>query len=220
LALFSWEQRKLGEIGSIVTGTTPSTAVPEYYSEDGIPWVTPTDITENVTFDTERKLSSMGQQVGRIVPANTILVTCIASIGKNTMLGIPGSFNQQINGLTPDKNKYEPYFLLTESALWSAQMKKSAAAGTMQIVNRTEFSEMKTWLPKREEQKAIGNFFHSLDNLITLHQREHGACKREIHTGFHSSKLGGNDLLSKSITPQAPKYQFDTLEEHRDWFRE
>jgi type I restriction enzyme S subunit len=31
---------------------------------------------------------------------------------------------------------------------------------------------MKTWLPKREEQKAIGNFFHSLDNLITLHQRE------------------------------------------------
>ena len=89
------------------------------------------------------------------------------------MLGNTGSFNQQINGLTPDENKYDPYFLLTESALWSAKMKSSAAAGTMQIVNRTEFSELKTWLPSLIEQKAIGDFFSRLDNLITLHQRKH-----------------------------------------------
>ena len=126
-----WEQRKLEELGTITTGNTPSTAVPEYYSDDGIVWVTPTDIIENITVDSAKKLSKQGQQVGRIVPKNTILVTCIASIGKNTMLGNTGSFNQQINGLTPDENKYDPYFLLTESALWSAKMKSSAAAGTM-----------------------------------------------------------------------------------------
>lgn len=88
------------------------------------------------------------------------------------MLGNTGSFNQQINGLTPNENKYDPYFLLTESALWSAKMKGSAAAGTMQIVNRTEFSELKTWLPSLIEQQAIGAFFKQLDHLITLHQRE------------------------------------------------
>ena len=169
----AWEQRKLEELGTITTGNTPSTAVPEYYSDDGIVWVTPTDIIENVTVDSAKKLSKQGQQVGRIAPKNTILVTCIASIGKNTMLGNTGSFNQQINGLTPDENKYDPYFLLTESALWSAKMKSSAAAGTMQIVNRTEFSELKTWLPSLIEQKAIGDFFSRLDNLITLHQRKH-----------------------------------------------
>jgi len=118
-------------------------------------------------------LSDLGQQVGRVVPKNTILVTCIASIGKNTMLGNTGSFNQQINGLTPNENKYDPYFLLTESALWSAKMKGSAAAGTMQIVNRTEFSELKTWLPSLIEQQAIGAFFKQLDHLITLHQRKY-----------------------------------------------
>ena len=90
------------------------------------------------------------------------------------MLGNTGSFNQQINGLTPNENKYDPYFLLTESALWSAKMKGSAASGTMQIVNRTEFSELKTWLPSLIEQQAIGAFFKQLDNLITLHQRK---CK-------------------------------------------
>ena len=167
-----WEQRKLGELGTITTGSTPSTSIPDYYSDDGIVWVTPTDICENITFESARKLSDLGQQVGRVVPKNTILVTCIASIGKNTMLGNTGSFNQQINGLTPNENECDPYFLLTESALWSAKMKSSAAAGTMQIVNRTEFSELKTWLPSLIEQQAISDFFRQLDNLITLHQRE------------------------------------------------
>ena len=169
---FSWEQRKLGELGKITTGSTPSTSIPDYYSDDGIVWVTPTDICENITFESARKLSDLGQQVGRVVPKNTILVTCIASIGKNTMLGNTGSFNQQINGLTPNENESDPYFLLTESALWSAKMKSSAATGTMQIVNRTEFSELKTWLPSLIEQQAISDFFRQLDNLITLHQRK------------------------------------------------
>ena len=168
-----WEQRKLGDLGTITTGSTPSTAIPDYYSDDGIVWVTPTDICENITFESARKLSDLGQQVGRVVPKNTILVTCIASIGKNTMLGNTGSFNQQINGLTPNEKEYDPYFLLTESALWSAKMKSSAAAGTMQIVNRTEFSELKTWLPSLIEQKAISDFFRQLDHLITLHQRKY-----------------------------------------------
>ena len=123
----SWEQRKLGELGTITTGSTPSTSIPDYYSDDGIVWVTPTDICENITFESARKLSDLGQQVGRVVPKNTILVTCIASIGKNTMLGNTGSFNQQINGLTPNEKECDPYFLLTESALWSAKMKSSAA---------------------------------------------------------------------------------------------
>ncbi|MGO4923515.1 restriction endonuclease subunit S [Ligilactobacillus ruminis] len=168
----AWKQRKLGELGAITTGNTPSTSVSEYYSDDGMIWVTPTDISNNITYETEKKLSKLGQQVGRVVPKNTILVTCIASIGKNTMLGKSGSFNQQINGLTPNEIKYVPYFLFTESTLWSAQMKKSAAAGTMQIVNRTEFSELKTWITTYEEQKKIGAYFANLDRLITLHQQK------------------------------------------------
>lgn len=35
---FSWEQRKLGELGTITTGNTPSTSIPDYYSDDGIVW--------------------------------------------------------------------------------------------------------------------------------------------------------------------------------------
>ena len=56
--------------------------------------------------------------------------------------------------------------------LWSEKMKQQAAAGTMQIVNKTEFSDLVTMAPKLEEQEAIGTYFRNLDNLITLHQRK------------------------------------------------
>lgn len=167
-----WEQRKVGELGDVITGSTPSTNYSKYYSEDGIPWVTPTDINENITYDTPRKLSVEGQKVGRVVPKNTLLVTCIASIGKNTMLGEMGSFNQQINGLVPNFEKYDPFFLFTESSLWSQKMKREAAAGTMQIVNKTEFSNIETSAPELKEQQKIGNYFKYIDILITLHQRK------------------------------------------------
>ena len=168
----AWEQRKVSDIGEVITGSTPPTHHSEYYSEDGIPWVTPTDIVDNIIHDTPRKLSPLGEKVGRVVPANTILVTCIASIGKNTMLANAGSFNQQINGLVPDKKKYDSYFLLTESFHWASKMKREAAAGTMQIVNKNEFSAIDTYVPEWAEQKAIGNYFRQLENLITLHQRK------------------------------------------------
>lgn len=166
-----WEQHKLGELGEISTGSTPSTSNSAYYSEDGIPWVTPTDINELTISDTPRKLSEEGAKVGRIVPANTILCTCIASIGKNTLLTVKGSFNQQINSLTPNAEN-DAYFLLTESELWSNKMKRMAASGTMQIVNKTEFSNLDTLVPSTDEQKKIGSYFRNLDNLITSQQKE------------------------------------------------
>ena len=165
-----WKSCQLSEIGEIITGATPSTAIPEYYCEEGMPWVTPTDISQNITYQSEKTLSKKGQEVARIVPKNSILVTCIASIGKNTILGTKGSFNQQINAIVPDLEKYDSYFLLTESNLWSDKMKQSADAGTIQIVNKNEFSEIRTKVPELEEQKAIGDFFRKLDQLI-LHQQ-------------------------------------------------
>ena len=167
-----WEQRKLREIGTIMTGSTPSTANESYYNNSGIPWVTPTDISENITDSSEKRLSSDGEKVGVVVPKETILVTCIASIGKNTILGRKGSFNQQINGLIPNKALFNPYFLLMQSTLWSSKMKSIAASGTMQIINKTEFSNLLTYTPELNEQSKIGEFFYKLDNLITLHQRK------------------------------------------------
>lgn len=206
----TWEQRKVGELGDVITGSTPSTNYSKYYSEDGIPWVTPTDINENITYDTPRKLSVEGQKVGRVVPKNTLLVTCIASIGKNTMLGEMGSFNQQINGLVPNFEKYDPFFLFTESSLWSQKMKREAAAGTMQIVNKTEFSNIETSAPELKEQQKIGNYFKYIDILITLHQ-----CKLKLLKQIKKSMENG--LFIKNTTKKRKELENMTFKYESDF---
>lgn len=168
----AWEQRKLKELGDIQTGNTPSTSNADNYSIDGMLWVTPTDIKSLVISDTSKKLSEAGVLKARIAKAGSILVTSIASIGKNTLVTKDVGFNQQINALTPTNNN-DSYFLLTQSEKWSAKMKQTAAAATMQIVNKTDFSNISTLVPvRKDEQKKIGTFFKQLDDLIALHQRE------------------------------------------------
>lgn len=51
-------------------------------------------------------------------------------------------------------------------------MKKGAGGLTFQIVNKTEFSNIETIIPKKAEQIQIGLLFKKLDSLITLHQRK------------------------------------------------
>ncbi len=167
----AWEQRKLIELGKIETGNTPSTSISKYYCEEGLPWITPTDIISNLTTKTERTLSAEGAKVARVIPANSVLCTCIASIGKNTFSPVKCAFNQQINALTPNNNQ-DPYFMHTDSYHWSETMKKGAGGLTFQIVNKTEFSNILTNVPCKEEQVKIGELFKNLDNLITLHQRK------------------------------------------------
>ena len=167
----AWEQRKLGTCGNIITGNTPSTKNKLNYTDNGLLWVTPTDIKSNITTKTANTLSEEGKKLARTLPKNSILVTCIASIGKNTLILEEASCNQQINALVPNNN-HDPYFLLTYSFIWSEKMKLIAGAGTMDIVNKTQFSDILCAFPSLEEQTQIGNFFKQLDDTIALHQRE------------------------------------------------
>lgn len=167
-----WEERKLKELGDIQTGNTPPTSNLDNYSTDGVLWVTPTDIKTLVISDTAKKLSEVGVTKARIAKAGSILVTSIASIGKNTLVTMDAGFNQQINALTPTP-KNDSYFLLTQSEKWSEMMKKTAASATMQIVNKTDFSNISTFVPvHKEEQQKIGSFFKQLDNTIALQQQK------------------------------------------------
>lgn len=166
-----WEHRKLKQLGEIQTGNTPSTNNIKNYDDGGILWVTPTDIKSLTVINTAKKLSTEGAKKARIAKAGSILVTCIASIGKNTLATKDVGFNQQINSLTPFSEN-DSYFLLTQSKIWSEKMKQSAASGTMQIVNKSEFSNITTMIPEFKEQIKIGNFFKQIDNTIALHQKQ------------------------------------------------
>lgn len=166
-----WKQFKLKELGDIQTGNTPSTSDENNYSNNGMMWVTPTDIDSLLISNTSKKLSKLGQSKARIAKRGSVLVTCIASIGKNTLITEDASFNQQINSLTPS-SKNNSYFLLTQSSQWSKKMKYIAASGTMQIVNKKDFSNIETYVPSLNEQNEMGLLFKKLDWIIILYQNK------------------------------------------------
>lgn len=92
------------DFGKIITGNTPSTQVNEYWNGEYC-WITPSDLKDNkYYFKSDRQLTIRGLSKARVLPPNTLLVTCIASIGKNGILTVNGACNQQINAIIPNKN--------------------------------------------------------------------------------------------------------------------
>lgn len=160
-----WAEKKLGEVGDIVTGNTPSTKQNDYYGECYL-WVTPTDITDSreVT-STAKMLTELGYTVARHIPANSILVTCIASIGKNAILRENGSCNQQINSITPyDEYSVEfVYYLICQN---EKLLHANAGTGGMEILNKENFSKIKMYFPCLAEQQKIADCLSSLDEVI------------------------------------------------------
>jgi len=176
-----WKEVKLGEIGEIQTGNTPPTNEEDNYEKNGFPWVTPTDINSLVLHTTSKQLSEVGKSKARIAKSGSILVTCIASIGKNTLVRTDSAFNQQINSLTPSE-KYSSYFLLTQSEIWSRYMLSVAGAGTMQIINKSDFSNIKAMVPTLPEQEVIGSFFQDLDKAIAKQEEKVNQLKESKQT--------------------------------------
>ena len=155
-----------------MTGNTPPTSDLDNWSSNGNGhvWITPTDIDRLVMTNSERHLTDKGWKIARVVPENSVLITSIASIGKNAINTVPVAFNQQINAITPDGN--DAYFILSLMERDTARFAALAGQTATAIINKTTFEKFKIVVPEYSEQKVIGSFFKQLDSLITLHQRE------------------------------------------------
>jgi type I restriction enzyme S subunit len=188
-----WAVKKLGEIGEIVTGSTPSTQVKEYWNGE-IPWITPTDITnEKNIFVSEREISATGLKATRKLPANTLLVTCIASIGKNAILRKTGACNQQINAIIPDKSMNVDflYYLMENN---KQHLLSNAGITATLILSKKEFSEMPFAIPLLDEQIRIATILSEMDAEIAALETKL-AKYRQIKQGMMQNLLTGRIRL-------------------------
>ena len=167
-----WEGKKLEELGKVITGNTPSTSNVSYWSTSskGHTWVTPTDINDVLICYSERHLSDLGWLAARTVPENSVLITSIASIGKNTINTIPVAFNQQINAIVPQN--HNSYFILSAMSRYEKQFKNLAGQTATAIINKLTFEKFEIPVPPIREQEIIGDFFQKLDKSISLQQEK------------------------------------------------
>lgn len=152
----------LGEIGSVVTGRTPSSSEPGCWGND-IPFVTPGDM-EFVAprlSTAERGLTKHGAEHSVFVPSGSVLVVCIGStIGKVARCEVPVSFNQQINAVSSrDVDSRYLFMCLLECG---QQLASSTATTAVPIVNKTSFSQIRIPVPSVDCQRETAKYFSSI----------------------------------------------------------
>ena len=154
-----WEQVMIKNMADVITGNTPPRSSSEYYG-NYIEWIKSDNIntTSHILTKAKEYLSKSGSKVGRIVPKNSILVTCIAGspecVGNVAFADREVAFNQQINALVP-KTRIEPWFLYS-LVLFSKKLIQKASTSSMKgMVSKGKMERILFINPPYELQKKF-----------------------------------------------------------------
>ncbi|MEY4731295.1 MAG: hypothetical protein RL681_241 [Candidatus Parcubacteria bacterium] len=188
-----WEEKEIGRIAEIVTGKTPPTAKRHYY-DGNILWAGPPDLDSGkYVFGTRKQITRQAIVDGtaRVVPAGSVLVSCIGIIGKVSIASQETATNQQINAFIPDVKQVISDFLYY--AIWAHQseFEKRASRTTLPIINKSRCAEIKILLPPLAEQN---NIVKKLDAL---------AEQTRTLTALQSSQAADFKSLKQSVLAEA-----------------
>ena len=207
---------KLYEIGTIITGNTPSKNNDEYYISDDIMFIKPGDIEEKYITNLERSegyISEKARNKVRILPKDTVLVTCIGTIGKVGILEKEGTCNQQINAIIPNDmivSKYLAYLIKSKQKI----LQLKANAPVVPIINKTDFSKIDINICDIKEQKKIVKKLDLIKKIIDIRQEQlrklNNIVKSQFVEMFDLEKYKSEELGKicdvRDGTHDSPKY--------------
>ena len=130
----SWREGVLADLGTIVAGGTPSKSKPEYYSEEGIAWITPRDLSYNKSkfiYRGKTDISELGLKNSSAskLPAGTVLFSSRAPIGYIAIAAKEMATNQGFRSVIPHEEIGSAYiYYLLKSLLPTI---KNLAVGAM-----------------------------------------------------------------------------------------
>jgi len=150
------EKRRIGDLGAVITGNTPSTKNPAFYGKREFMFVSPADIgTDKYVSRTEKMVSSSGFESGREIPENAVMVVCIGSTtGKVAMSSDCCITNQQINSVVCNED-VDPDFVFRLLKQMGEYFYRQASCTALPILNKSQFSAIEVFVPLLGEQKKI-----------------------------------------------------------------
>lgn len=171
----SWKEVTVDDIASdVICGKTPPTADPQNYGGT-IPFITIPDMHGSVyTTSTARFLSEKGAstQPGKMLPANSVCVSCIASVGLVCLTAEPSQTNQQINSIIC-KDQISPFYVYTKMTTLNEYLKQLGAGGSTTLnINKTLFGQIQILLPDEASMKEYHNKVEPLFSSIRENQYE------------------------------------------------
>ena len=182
---YDWEQRKFGEITELKSA---SRVHKDEWTSNGVPFYRSSDVmtaingTENEkAFISEELYEKLSKVSGKLEEGD-ILVTGGGSVGNPYI--VPDNkplYTKDADLLwIKNKGKFHPYFLYEFffSPTFRNYLGSISHVGTIAHYTITQLSDTPISLPSFEEQKEVGEYFQSLDHLITLHQRKCDELKK------------------------------------------
>lgn len=144
-----WEIKRLNSFGNIETGKTPSTEKVENYGDEFLFVKTPEMHGKTFVIDTEEKLSLLGHntQPKKLLPPNSIMVSCIGSGGIVALNAFQAHTNQQINSIVPKNEVYLEWLFYTCKNLKSTIEMFGATGTTMTNLSKGKFERLKVIEP-------------------------------------------------------------------------
>lgn len=182
----------------IVIGKTPSTSKSEYWNGE-IPFVTIPDMHNEVySYKVERCLSDAGSnsQIKKLLPSNSIMVSCIATVGLVSINPVPCHTNQQINSIIT-KNDYDLFYLYEMLKTKKEDLKNIGASGSATLnVNKNQFEKINIDYPKKEILIDFDKKVRPLFKRIMLIQQENIKLE-QIRDTLLSKLMNGEIDLDK-----------------------
>jgi len=169
-----WKVGKLSETGNIVCGKTPSKAIKNYFGDD-IPFVKIPDMHGQVfIINTTDNLSLMGadSQKNKMLPANSICISCIATVGLVSLTTKDSQTNQQINSIIP-KNDFLREFLYLRLSIMNKHLNDLGSGGTATLnVNTSTFSSIELVIPNENILKDFNQIQSPIFEKILLNLKQ------------------------------------------------
>lgn len=180
----TWLSAPIRSVAQVVTGNTPPKSDEANYGNH-VPWVKPPELgsTEPIVATSEM-LSVQGAERARVLPKDAVLVSCIGSIGRVGIAGVPLATNQQINAvvcgpaLLPRFAMY--WFMHSADALSAA-----ANNAVVPILNKGNFEKMPIPIWPLSEQSRIVELLDDADRLRRLRREADAKAARILPALFY-----------------------------------
>jgi type I restriction enzyme S subunit len=202
-----WQTVSLGEIATIVGGSTPSRSNEEFWNGD-ILWVTPSDLPmpgEEIAHVTETAnqitKAGFGSCSAQLLPIGTVLFSSRATIGKLGIAKIPLVTNPGFANFIP-KPCIDGKFLAYTLQYHTSSIAMLAGSTTFQEVNKGALKRYRISLPSLSEQRRIVELLDQADALRKKHAEADAKANR-VHTAlFH--KMFGDPAANPKGWAKAP----------------
>jgi len=218
-----WIVKAIGDIATVVGGSTPSTRDPANFDGD-IPWLTPKDLAgPHPRYITrgERNLSRMGLEScsAQILPANSVLLSSRAPIGYLAIAKNPLATNQGFRSLVV-KPGYDHEFIYYWLFANVAELERHATGSTFKELSGSALKQIRLRLPSAlHEQRAIAHILGTLDDKIELNRKQNETLEAMARALFKAwfvdfepvrAKMEGRWQRGRSL-PGLPGHLYDVF---------